>query len=120
MDTANNTEVCELTDIDMRDLNLEEALNRVEFLTDSKSCETYCDYREQLIYNYSRQNSETMHFVSTSSDEESEIDTVANNPTPVITPANLDKNPTGDNESDGNDGFTVVNRKKKSPSNCYR
>ncbi|GFS91125.1 hypothetical protein NPIL_580221 [Nephila pilipes] len=57
MDTANNTEVCELTVIDLCDLNLEESFNRVGFLTDSKSCETYCDYLEQVIYNYSRKNS---------------------------------------------------------------
>ncbi|GFT21593.1 hypothetical protein NPIL_101151, partial [Nephila pilipes] len=65
-------------------------------------------------------DAETMHFVPTSSDEEREIDAVANSTTPVTTSANLDKNPTSNTESDDNDGFIVVNRKKKSPSNCYR
>ncbi|GFT15798.1 hypothetical protein NPIL_579131, partial [Nephila pilipes] len=48
-----------------------------------------------------------MHFVPTSSDEEREIDAVANSTTPVTTSANLDKNPTSNTESDDNDGFIV-------------
>ncbi|GFS91127.1 hypothetical protein NPIL_580231 [Nephila pilipes] len=58
-----------------------------------------------------------MHSFPTSFGAESEINTVANSTTPVKTPANLDKNPASDTESDDNDGFTVVNRKrrKKSP-----
>ncbi|GFT76365.1 nucleic-acid-binding protein from transposon X-element [Nephila pilipes] len=54
-----------------------------------------------------------MHFFPTSSGVESEIDTVANKTIPVTTPANLDQNPTRDTESDYNDRFNVVNRKKK-------
>ncbi|GFT52799.1 hypothetical protein NPIL_357651 [Nephila pilipes] len=58
-------------------------------------------------------DSETMHSIHPSSGEESEVDYVAINATPMTTPANLDKNPNSDTESDDNDGFTVVNRKKK-------
>ncbi|GFT94161.1 hypothetical protein NPIL_476351 [Nephila pilipes] len=66
MDTSNNTEVRELTVIDLCDLNLEDTYHRVDLLTDSKSCETYCDYLEQLIYNYTRQNTDAhdMKFIS--------------------------------------------------------
>ncbi|GFS97618.1 hypothetical protein NPIL_446071 [Nephila pilipes] len=35
----------------------EDAYHRVDFLNDAKSCEAYCDYLENLIYNYTKQNS---------------------------------------------------------------
>ncbi|GFT36155.1 hypothetical protein NPIL_15901 [Nephila pilipes] len=57
-----------------------------------------------------------MNSVPTSSGEENEIYSVANNATPWTTPANLDKIPTRDTESDDNNRFTVVNRKKKKMS----
>ncbi|GFS68605.1 hypothetical protein NPIL_137981, partial [Nephila pilipes] len=39
---------------------LEDAHHRVDFLNDAKSCESYCDYLENLIYNYTKQNSDEL------------------------------------------------------------
>ncbi|GFT26646.1 hypothetical protein NPIL_529491 [Nephila pilipes] len=60
MDTSNSSEVSGLSVINLCDLNLEDAYHRVDFLNDAKSCEAYCDYLENLIYNYTKQNSDEL------------------------------------------------------------
>ncbi|GFS40974.1 hypothetical protein NPIL_353561 [Nephila pilipes] len=60
MDTSNSSEVSGLSVINLCDLNLEDAYHRVDFLNDVKSCEAYCDYLENLIYNYTKQNSDEL------------------------------------------------------------
>ncbi|GFS64151.1 hypothetical protein NPIL_587791 [Nephila pilipes] len=60
MDTSNSSEVSGLSVINLCDLNLEDAYHRVDFLNGAKSCEAYCDYLENLIYNYTKQNSDEL------------------------------------------------------------
>ncbi|GFS92084.1 hypothetical protein NPIL_147571 [Nephila pilipes] len=60
MDTSNSSEVSGLSVINLCDLNLEDAYHRVDFLNDAKSCEAYCDYLENLIHNYTKQNSDEL------------------------------------------------------------
>ncbi|GFT33148.1 hypothetical protein NPIL_640121 [Nephila pilipes] len=60
MDTSNSSEVSGLSVINLWELNLEDAYHRVDFLNDAKSCEAYCDFLENLIYNYTKQNSDDL------------------------------------------------------------
>ncbi|GFT74913.1 hypothetical protein NPIL_228071 [Nephila pilipes] len=61
MDMADNStseEVSDFSVVNLCEINLEEAYNRIEFLNDAKSCEMYCDQLERLIYNYTRNNND--------------------------------------------------------------
>ncbi|GFU22971.1 hypothetical protein NPIL_269961 [Nephila pilipes] len=60
MDTSNSSKVSGLSVINLCELNLEDAYHRVDFLNDAKSCEAYCDYLENLIYNYTKRNSDDL------------------------------------------------------------
>ncbi|GFT09048.1 hypothetical protein NPIL_222931, partial [Nephila pilipes] len=53
MDMAVNSsseEVSDFSVVNLCEINLEEAYNRIEFLNDAKTCEMYCDQLERLIF----------------------------------------------------------------------
>ncbi|GFT21088.1 hypothetical protein NPIL_377221 [Nephila pilipes] len=49
----------EISYVNLRDLNLEEAYQRVDMLDTEGACKGFCDQLEQLIYTYTRQNADS-------------------------------------------------------------